>query len=165
MDRWHSTICEKTETKIQCQILVSCHHLHPHQDAFTIVYPARWNALLNDSTFLATWFPVYQSPVSSLSLAVWCQGLCLPETLINDGYKHCDNGSDEGITMACTAPNFCCENGIHGDLQCQGRCISYQFINNGVTNCDNGSDEEGTKVFKKKLSSFCFDCFSNSQLS
>ena len=45
------------------------------------------------------------------------------------------------ISVACDAPNFCCESGVQGDQECKGKCIHESLINNGNEDCSNGSDE------------------------
>ena len=49
------------------------------------------------------------------------------------------------ISVACDAPNFCCESGVQGDQECKGNCIYESWINDGVEHCTNGSDEKGNK--------------------
>ena len=48
------------------------------------------------------------------------------------------------ISVACDAPNFCCESGVQGDQECRGKCIREIYINDGEANCDNASDEGGS---------------------
>ena len=70
-----------------------------------------------------------------------CKGKCIKKSLINDGFVHCDNASDEGGSVVCEAPRFCCESGVQGDQECKGKCIDERRINDGEKDCSNGSDE------------------------
>ena len=63
---------------------------------------------------------------------------CIMETSKCDGWKSCDDGSDETTELCGTN----CEKVRGGRFACNnGRCIREGDKCNGIKECDNGSDE------------------------
>lgn len=82
--------------------------------------------------------------------------LCIPTSYQCDGYKDCEDGSDEKscTNIACPGNKYLCPKGSAG----KPLCINRSQLCDGKKDCDDGTDEEAAccKFYFGKFCSWIF---------